>query len=126
MHVAPGSHRDPRYQPASCDLSPDIHLSPVAGAPGEPSSLYEEIRAWGPDRMSPVELKAGECMFHHCLNYHLTPQNVTNHQRRAFVMIYMTDGTRYNHSQSPNHVCINYLDLTDGAVMEGPSFPICG
>src|SRR5436190_1770537 len=24
MHVVPGSHRDPRFQPAGCDLSADI------------------------------------------------------------------------------------------------------
>ena len=25
-------------------------------------------------------------MFHHCLNYHMTPQNRTDRQRRAFVI----------------------------------------
>ena len=40
----------------------------------------------------PVELKAGECMFHHCLNFHATPANVTTQQRRAHVMIFMADG----------------------------------
>jgi ectoine hydroxylase-related dioxygenase (phytanoyl-CoA dioxygenase family) len=103
MHVVPGSHRDPRYQPADCDLSADLHLTPVPMGPGEPGSLYSDIRTWMPDRAKPIELKAGECMFHHCLNYHMTPQNATDHQRRAFVMIFMPDGTRYKHTQSPNH-----------------------
>jgi ectoine hydroxylase-related dioxygenase (phytanoyl-CoA dioxygenase family) len=126
MHVVPGSHRDPRYQPADCDLSEDIHLSPAPQGPGKPGSLYDEIRTWMPDRAVPVELKAGECMFHHCLNYHMTPQNTTDRQRRAFVLIYMPDGTRYNHAQSPNHVCTNYLRLEDGALMDGDRFPVCG
>jgi hypothetical protein len=65
-------------------------------------------------------------MFHHCLNYHLTPRNVTDRQRRAFVMIYMPDGTRYKHAQSPNHVCTNYLNLEDGALMQRDEFPLCG
>lgn len=126
MHVVPGSHRDPRFQPVGCDLSEDIHLSPVAMGPGESASLYQEARTWGPKETKPVELKAGECMFHHCLNYHLTPQNITDRQRRAFVMIFMPDGTRYKHAQSPNHVCTNYLHLEDGVVMDKDEFPLCG
>jgi ectoine hydroxylase-related dioxygenase (phytanoyl-CoA dioxygenase family) len=126
MHVVPGSHRDPRYQPVTADLSEDIHLSPVPMGPGEPGSLYNDIRTWMPEKAKPVILKAGECMFHHCLNWHLTPQNVTDRQRRAFVMIFMPDGSRYKEAQSPNHCCTNYLQLTDGQTMGGPDFPLCG
>ncbi|HLK55924.1 MAG TPA: phytanoyl-CoA dioxygenase family protein [Chthonomonadaceae bacterium] len=126
MHVLPGSHRDPRFQPADCDLSEDIHLSPVPMGLGAPGSLYQEVRTWMPEKAVPVELKAGECMFHHCLNYHMTPRNTTDRQRRAFVMIFMPDGTRYKHAQSPGHVCTSYLHLEDGAVMDGDDFPVCG
>src|SRR5206468_10387106 len=126
IHVIPGSHRDPRYQPPTCELTEELHLSPVSRGPGEPGSLYDAVRTWDADRAVPVELKAGECMFHHCLNYHMTPQNVTDRQRRAFVMIYMPDGTCYKHAQSPNHVCTNYLDLQDGKPMDRPEFPVCG
>jgi phytanoyl-CoA hydroxylase len=126
MHVFPGSHRDPRFQPVGCDLSEEIHLSPVPLGPGKPGSLYDEIRTWGPERAKPVELKAGECMFHHCLNYHMTPQNITDRQRRAFVIIYMPDGTRYHHDQSPNHPCTSYLNLQDGEPLTGEEFPLCG
>jgi ectoine hydroxylase-related dioxygenase (phytanoyl-CoA dioxygenase family) len=126
MHVIPGSHRDPRFQPADCDLADEIHLSPVPLGPGDPGSLYNEVRTWMPERARPVLLKAGECMFHHCLNYHMTPQNTTDRQRRACVMIYMPDGTHYKRAQSPNHPCTNYLGLEDGAVLDGPEFPVCG
>jgi ectoine hydroxylase-related dioxygenase (phytanoyl-CoA dioxygenase family) len=126
MHVIPGSHRDPRFQPVDCELSEEIFLAPKPLGPGEPASLYQEVRGWDVDRTVPVELKAGECMFHHCLNYHLTPQNVTERQRRAIILIYMPDGTRYNHAQSPGHPCTNYLHLTDGAPYDGDLFPICG
>ena len=126
MHVIPGSHRDPRFQPVDCDLSDDIHLSPVPMGEGAPASLYAEARTWHSDKATPVMLKAGECMFHHCLNYHITPENVTDRQRRAFVMIFMPDGTRYKHSQSPNHVCTNTLGLTDGEPMQRAEFPVCG
>ena len=126
MHVVPGSHRDPRYQPPDCDLSEDIHRSPIPRGPGEPGSLYEAVRTWDAEQAVPVELEAGECMFHHCLNYHLTPQNVTDRQRRGFVMIYMPDGTRYNPAQSPKHPCTRYLELRDGEVLDGEHFPACG
>jgi phytanoyl-CoA hydroxylase len=126
MHVIPGSHRDPRFQPTDADLSEDIHLAPAPLGPGEPGSLYQEVRTWDREHATPVELKAGECMFHHCLNYHFTPRNVTDRQRRAFVLIFMPDGTRYKHAQSPNHVCTNYLGLTDGDVLDRPEFPVCG
>jgi ectoine hydroxylase-related dioxygenase (phytanoyl-CoA dioxygenase family) len=126
MHVIPGSHRDPRFQPAGGDLSADIHLSPKPLGPGEPGSLYHEVRTWDVDRAKPVELKAGECMFHHCLNYHMTPKNVSDRPRRAFVIITMPDGTRYNHAQSPKHVCTEYLHLEDGTPMNGDNFPLIG
>jgi ectoine hydroxylase-related dioxygenase (phytanoyl-CoA dioxygenase family) len=126
MHVIPGSHRDPRFQPPGCDLSDDLHLSPKPLGPGEPGSLYDAVRTWDADHAKPVELKAGECMFHHCLNYHFTPHNRTDRQRRAFVMIYMPDGARYHHAQSPGHVCTNTLGLTDGEPMRRDEFPVCG
>jgi phytanoyl-CoA hydroxylase len=126
MHVVPGSHRDPRFQPVGCELASDLHLAPAPRGPGAPGSLYDEIRTWDTSRTVPVELKAGECMFHHCLNYHFTPRNVTDRQRRAFVMIYMPDGTRYHHAQSPNHPCTSYLQLQDGQPMDGDCFPVCG
>lgn len=126
MHVVPGSHRDPRYQPVDCDLSGDIFLHPAQMGEGNPGSLYDDIRTWLPDRAKPVELKAGECMFHHCLNYHMTPHNLTQRQRRAFVMIFMPDGSQFKESQSPNHCCTNYLNFQDGQLMGGENFPICG
>jgi ectoine hydroxylase-related dioxygenase (phytanoyl-CoA dioxygenase family) len=126
MHCIPGSHRDPRYQPPDCDLSADISLSPTAGGPGDAGSLYDAVRTWDVDKAVPVELQPGECMFHHCLNYHMTPQNISDRQRRAFVIIYMPDGTRYKHSQSPGHVCTSHLGLQDGALMNGELFPVCG
>src|SRR6202020_3281894 len=106
--------------------SEDCGLSPVPMGPGEPGSLYADIKTWMPEKTKPVELKAGECMFHHCLNWHMTPHNSTDRQRRAFVTIFMPDGTRYKHSQSPNHVCTNYLHLDDGQGMGGENFPLWG
>ena len=45
MHVIPGSHRDPRYQPIGCDLSEEIHLSPAPrGPPGRCQRC--SVRSW--------------------------------------------------------------------------------
>jgi phytanoyl-CoA hydroxylase len=126
MHVSPGSHRDPRLQPPGCELLPEWNLAPAPRGPGAPGSLMEEARGWGPEHTVPVPLRAGECMFHHCLNYHLTPRNITDRQRRAFVLIFMPEGTRYHHAQSPAHPCTSYLGLAEGALLEGIHFPRCG
>src|SRR5439155_1595024 len=75
VHGIQGRHRDPRYQPPGCDLSEDLHPSAAPRGAGEPVSLSQAVRTWDADRAVPVELKAGECMFHHCLNYHMTPEN---------------------------------------------------
>ena len=72
----------------------------------------------------PVELKAGECMFHHCLNWHGTPPNITEHQRRAFVMIFMAQDVCYNNDQSPNHVLVPTIEVADGEPLVGEAFPV--
>ncbi|MXY99122.1 phytanoyl-CoA dioxygenase family protein [Candidatus Poribacteria bacterium] len=72
----------------------------------------------------PVELKAGECMFHHCLNWHGTPPNITDRQRRAFVMIFMAKGVRYNNAQSPGHILVPTIEVPDGEPLTGDGFPV--
>ena len=76
------------------------------------------------DHGIPVELKAGECMFHHCLNFHGTPPNVTERQRRAFVMIFMAQDVCYNNAQSPNHVLVPTIEVEDGEPLVGDGFPV--
>lgn len=72
----------------------------------------------------PVELKAGECMFHHCLNFHGTPPNVTERQRRAFVMIFMAQGVRYHNAQSPGHILVPTIEVADGEPLVDDGFPV--
>jgi ectoine hydroxylase-related dioxygenase (phytanoyl-CoA dioxygenase family) len=72
----------------------------------------------------PVELKAGECMFHHCLNFHATPQNITDRERRAFVMIFMAKGVCFNRAQSPNHILVSTIEVEDGQPLIGSGFPV--
>ena len=43
----------------------------------------------------PVELKAGECMFHHGLTWHRTGANTTPHRRRGLALHYISAETIY-------------------------------
>lgn len=124
MHVVPGSHRDPRFGLESYAAE----LAARAEAEAEGREIEETDRqkmAHEPaDIGKPVELKAGECMFHHCLNFHATPANVTNRQRRAHVMIFMAEGVRTKLDQSPNHVLIPGFTVGDGEELVGEGFPL--
>jgi phytanoyl-CoA hydroxylase len=44
---------------------------------------------------TPVELKAGHCMFHHALNFHRTGANPTPNRRRGLAMHYLHAETKY-------------------------------
>ncbi len=44
---------------------------------------------------TPVELKAGHCMFHHALNFHRTGANSTPNRRRGLAMHYLHAETKY-------------------------------
>ncbi len=43
----------------------------------------------------PVELKAGQCMFHHGLNFHRTEANTTPNRRRGLALHYLDAETSY-------------------------------
>ncbi len=119
MHVISGSHIDPRFSPSA---RAEEMKAKSAGEITE--SDRDRIAKQPADYGQPVELKAGECMFHHCLNIHATPPNVTNNQRRAHVMIFMTEGTRVNLSQSPNHILVPGFEVADGEELIGHGFPL--
>ena len=124
MHVMPKSHKDERFS-----------IAARAAADAAAAKAREEGREPLPDQWAerreldithgiPVELKAGECMFHHCLNFHGTPANVTERQRRAFVMIFMAQDVCYNNAQSPNHVLVPTIEVADGEPLVGNGFPV--
>ncbi len=125
MHVMPASHDDPRFLP-------DAHAREAAEAraareEGRPVAETERVKRSQLDAShgKPVELRAGECMFHHCLNFHCTPPNVTEGQRRALVMIFMAEGVLYDHAKSPNHILVPTIEVEDGEPLVGDGFPIC-
>ena len=119
MHVIPGSHIDSRFSPSA--RAEEMRAKSVGEiTESDRDRIAEQPAGYG----KPVELKAGECMFHHCLNFHATPPNVTNNQRRAHVMIFMAEGTRVNLSQSPNHILVPGFEVADGEELIGPGFPL--
>ena len=89
------------------------------------------LRTRGTDRRdldishgTPVEVeRLGECMFHHCLNWHGTPPNVTDQQRRAFVMIFMAKDVCYNNAQAPGHILVPTIEVADGEPLVGGWIP---
>ena len=111
MHVIPRSHIDEKF-------------GPIARAEGAYKTERELISQKDIDFGTPVELMAGECMFHHCLNFHATPPNITNQQRRAHIMIFMAEGTKVNLSQSANHILVSRFEVDDGQELIGSRFPL--
>jgi len=119
MHVIPGSHRDPRF-------SLEAKRKELEALEKDPTVKTERAIMEGRHASfgAPVELKTGECMFHHCLNFHATPQNTTNRQRRAFVIIYLAQGVRFYKAQAPNHVLVPIVEVNDGEPLAGSGFPV--
>ena len=121
MHVVPGSHRDQRF-------SPEAKQRELAALAKDPSlktkraKMEERHASFG----VAVELSTGECMFHHCLNFHATPQNTTTKQRRAFVIIYIAQGVGFNEAQAPHHCLVPLIEVNDGEPLVGSGFPVAG
>ena len=47
-----------------------------------------------------------------------------NHQRRAFVMIFMAQDVCYNNAQSSGHVLVPTIEVADGEPLVGDGFPV--
>ena len=124
MHVMPKSHKDERFSIAAKAAADAAAAKAREDGRELPPDQWAERRELDISHGVPVELKAGECMFHHCLNFHGTPANVTEGQRRAFVMIFMAQDVCYNNTQSPNHVLVPTIKVADGERLVGDGFPV--
>ncbi len=78
MHVIPGSHLRPIEHKRSAKTSALLDMG----------DQVDESKA------TIIDLPAGGVMFHHCQNWHYTPPNRTDRQRRAFAIHFMQPGTR--------------------------------
>ena len=118
MHVVPGSHRDQRFSPEA-KKKEDEALAKDPTFKTERAKMETQPASFG----VPVELSTGECMFHHCLNFHATPPNTTNRQRRAFVIIYYAQGVCFNDAQAGHHCLIPTIEVNSGEPLVGSGFP---
>ena len=66
-------------------------------------------------------MSAGSCTFHNGLTFHYAPPNRSSAVRRAFVVIYMPDGTTYS---GQRHICTDGLGLSIGRPIAGEMFPV--
>ena len=124
MHVMPKSHKDERFSVAARATFNAASAKASEAGHEPPPNPWTERGKLDISHGIPVELKAGECMFHHCLNWHGTPPNVTDHQRRAFVMIFMAQDVCYNNVQAPGHILVSTIEVADGERLIGDGFPI--
>lgn len=67
-------------------------------------------------------VKKGAVHFHHALTWHSSHANTSGRPRRAIALHYMTQETRY--VASGDHVMKPYVEVADGELMRGTSFPL--
>lgn len=109
LQYIPGSHRWP-------DL-------PITGLTGEMNSIKEVLTAQQRELFKPVhiELRKGECSFHHARTIHGSEANLTNQPRRATVINVFRDGVR---SDSDEPLLNGVPPIPKGAPMGGRFFPL--
>lgn len=109
LHYIPGSHR--------------WELLPITGLAGDMEAIQgvltdEQWRQFqAPDK---IELKAGECSFHHPLLVHGSFANKTERPRRATVINVFRDGVR----SATNDPLVGDVKIADGELMQGEFFPL--
>lgn len=110
VHYVPGSHR--------------WTLLPITGLAGNMEAIKEVLddEQWE-QFIHPVaiELKPGECSFHHPLMVHGSFENRTDRPRRATVINVFRDGV---HSATGEPLLDGVPPVPDGQKMEGPFFPL--
>jgi len=109
LQYIPGSHRWP-------DL-------PVTGLTGDMNSILDVLTAEQRSLFQPVhvELRRGECSFHHARTIHGSEANLTGNPRRATVINVFLDGVR---SDSDEPLLNGVPVVPRGAKMAGQFFPL--
>lgn len=110
VHYVPGSHR--------------WDLLPITGLAGNMEAIREVLNdeQWEMfQKPVAVELKKGECTFHHPLMVHGSFENRTERPRRATVINVFRDGVR---SDSDQPLLAGVPAIPQGRLMEGQFFPL--
>jgi ectoine hydroxylase-related dioxygenase (phytanoyl-CoA dioxygenase family) len=110
VHYVPGSHR--------------WNLLPITGLAGDMHAIREVLddQQWAAfSQPVAVELKKGECTFHHGLTIHGSFENRSERPRRATVVNAFLDGTR---SDSDEPLLAGVPAVAKGQPMGGQFFPL--
>jgi ectoine hydroxylase-related dioxygenase (phytanoyl-CoA dioxygenase family) len=99
-------------------------LLPITGLAGDMQAIREVLNDEQWEAFSspvPVELKKGECTFHHPLTVHGSFENRTERPRRAAVINVFLDGVR---SESDEELLVGVPPIPKGNQMDGQFFPL--
>lgn len=109
MQYIPGSHR--------------WQLLPVTGLAGDMNAIQTVLSGEQKKQFRPVaiELKKGECAFHHPLMVHGSYENSTDRPRRATVINAFRDGVL---SESDDELLAGVPPIPKGQEMQGQFFPL--
>ena len=110
VHYVPGSHR--------------WDLLPITGLAGDMHAIREVLNdeQWAAfSKPVAVELKKGECTFHHGLTIHGSFENRSERPRRAAVINTFLDGTRSDSDEPP---LSGVPAVAKGLPMDGQFFPL--
>ena len=109
VHYVPGSHR--------------WKLLPITGLANDMRAIEGVLSDEQKKQFKPIaiELKKGECSFHHPLMVHGSYQNQSDHPRRGAVINVLRDGVR---SGSNNPLLEGVPPIPTGEKMSGQFFPL--
>jgi hypothetical protein len=109
VHYVPGSHL--------------WNLLPVTGLANDMNAIQSVLTAEQKSQFKPVaiELKAGECSFHHPLMVHGSFENRSDRPRRGAVINLFRDGVC---SASDNSLLAGVPPIPSGETMHGQFFPL--
>jgi ectoine hydroxylase-related dioxygenase (phytanoyl-CoA dioxygenase family) len=109
VHYVPGSHR--------------WNLLPITGLANDMDAIHSVLTAEQKDQFQPVaiELKAGECSFHHPLMVHGSFENRSESPRRGAVINVMRDGVC---SASDDPLLDGVPPIPAGKKIDGQFFPL--
>lgn len=109
IHYIPGSHR--------------WQLLPITGLAGDMTAIHSVLSEEQKGQFKPVavELKKGECTFHHPLMVHGSYENRTDIPRRALVVNVFIDGTC---SDKEEPLLSRVPAIPRGQRMDGQFFPL--
>ena len=109
VHYVPGSHR--------------WNLLPITGLANDMDAIQSVLTEEQKSQFQPVpiELKAGECSFHHPLMVHGSYENRSDYPRRGAVINLMHDGVR---SASDDSLLDGVPAIASGEKIDGQFFPL--